>query len=80
MSSGTNTNGVGQMLIQCRAVARNQVCHRHGCEMHGNGPEANTRVAIRVAFDDVVVGGLTVPALLRHVAIKNTVELQDGTL
>ncbi|MHB8116082.1 MAG: hypothetical protein ACYDAW_03745 [Acidithiobacillus ferrivorans] len=43
---------VGQVLIQCGAIACDQVGHGHGSEV----------AAIGAALNDVVVGGFPVPA------------------
>jgi hypothetical protein len=42
--------------------------------------EADARAAIGVALDNVVIGGFPMPARLRHVAVQDAVQLQDGAL
>ena len=72
--------GIGQVLIQRGGVAHGQIGHSHGCEVRSDWLEAQTRSAIRVTFDDVVIGSLPAPARLRHIAVQQGVELQHYAL
>jgi hypothetical protein len=64
------------MLMQRGAITRDQIHHRHRCEMRGHRAETDARAAVRVPFNDVGVGGLPVPAGLRHIAVQDAVQLE----
>ncbi len=67
---------VCQVLVQRRVVSRDHVGHHHGGKMRGDRAKADARAAIGMAQGDVVVRGLPATARLRHVAVKDAVELQ----
>ena len=78
MARGTRTKGIGQVLIQGRSVAGDQVRHGHRGEVGGHRGEANAGTSVRLTLDDVVVGGFPLSAGLGHVAVHQPVQLPDG--
>ena len=75
---GHQDEGIGQVLIQGRSVAGDQVRHGHRGEVGGHGGEADAGTPVRLTLDDVVVGGFPLSAGLGHVAVHQPVQLPDG--
>ncbi len=60
---------VSQVLVQSGSIAPGQIGHGHRRQVGSDRLETQTRGAIRVTLDDVVIGGLPAPACLRHIAV-----------
>src|SRR5690606_9594467 len=71
---------VGQVLVQRGGVAPSQIGHGHGREVRSNWLETQTRSAVWMTLDDVVVGSLPAPARLRHIAVQQGMQLQHYAL